>query len=55
MSSTAALPVLLVLALAAALGALRCLADRLLVSATIYSLLGAALAVAAGKAALDAL
>jgi hypothetical protein len=55
MTSGAALPaVLLALALACALGALRCLADRLLVSAAIYSVLGAGLAAAAGKAALDA-
>jgi hypothetical protein len=52
----AALPgVLLVLALGSAVGALRCLADKLLVSAAIYTLAGAGLAVAAGKAALDAI
>ncbi|MEA2424441.1 MAG: hypothetical protein QOH13_851 [Thermoleophilaceae bacterium] len=55
MSDAALAGGLLVLALASALGALRCLADRLLASAAIYTVLGAALAAAAGKAALDAL
>jgi hypothetical protein len=55
MNAAAAPAVLLVLALGSVLGALRCLAERLLVSAAIYSLLGAGLAVVAGKAAIDAL
>jgi hypothetical protein len=55
MSAGALAAVLLALALAAALGALRCLADKLLASAAIYAVLGVALAAAAGKAALDAL
>jgi hypothetical protein len=55
MNAAAAPAVLLVLALGSVVGALRCLAERLLVSAAIYSLLGAALAVVAGKIALDAL
>jgi hypothetical protein len=56
MSGGAALPaVLLVFALASAIGALRCLADRLLASAAIYTALGAGLAVAAAKVALDAI
>ena len=56
MSDGAALAtVLLVLALASAIGALRCLADKLLASAAIYALIGVALAAAAGKAAFDAL
>jgi hypothetical protein len=46
--------VLMVLALGAVVGALRCLADKLLVSAVIYSTLAAGLAVAGGKAVLDA-
>jgi hypothetical protein len=45
----------MVLALSTIIGALRCLADRLLASAAIYTALAAGLAVAAGKAALDAL
>jgi hypothetical protein len=44
----------MVLALGAIAGALRCLADKLLVSAAIYTGFAAGLAVAAGKAALDA-
>ena len=56
MSREAALAAgLLLLSLGSAIGALRCLADKLLVSAAIYTVLGAALAGAAGKAALDAL
>jgi hypothetical protein len=55
MSPAAAPAVLLVLALGSVLGALRCLAERLLLSAAIYSLLGAGLAVVAGKVALDSL
>jgi hypothetical protein len=55
MNAAAAPAMLLVLALGAVLGALHCLAERLLVSAAIYSLLGAALAAVAGKVALDAL
>ena len=51
-----ALPGLLIaLALASAIGALRCLADKLLLSAAIYTTAGIALAIAAGKAALDSL
>jgi len=50
----AALPgVLLVLSLGAAVTALRCLADKLLISAAIYSVVGAALVAGACKAALD--
>jgi hypothetical protein len=45
----------MVLALGAIVGALRCLADKLLVTAAIYTGLAAGLAVAAGKAALDAI
>ena len=44
-----------VLALASIVGALRCLAYRLLASAAIYTLLAVALAGGAAKAALDAL
>jgi hypothetical protein len=56
MSGTAVIAaVLLLLALVTALGALRCLADRLLPSAAIYTAVAAALAIAAGKAAIDAL
>jgi hypothetical protein len=47
--------VLMVLALGAIVGALRCLADKLLASSAIYTTLAAGLAVAAGKAALDSL
>ena len=46
--------VLLALALGSVLYALRCLADRLLPSAAIYTLIAVGLAGAAGKAALDA-
>jgi hypothetical protein len=45
----------LVLALASIVGALRCLASRLLPSAAIYTLVAAALVAGAAKAALDAL
>ena len=45
----------LVLALASVLGALRCLADHLLASAAIYTLLALALFGGAAKAAIDAL
>jgi hypothetical protein len=55
MNAAAAPAVLLVLALGSVLGALRCLAERLLLSAAIYSVLGAGLAVVAGKVALDAI
>jgi hypothetical protein len=55
MNAAAAPAVLLALALGSVLGALRCLSERLLVSAAIYSLLGAALAAVAGKVALDAI
>jgi hypothetical protein len=44
-----------VLALASALGALRCLADRLLPSAALYTLVAAALVGGAAKVALDSL
>ena len=44
-----------VLALASVGGALRCLADRLLMSAAIYTLLAVALVGGAAKAAIDAL
>jgi hypothetical protein len=53
--SPALAAVLMVLALAAIAGALRCLADKLLVSAAIYTTLAGGLAVVAGKAALDTL
>lgn len=46
---------LLALALGSVLGALRCLADRLLPSAAIYTVLACALAGGAAKAAIDAL
>jgi hypothetical protein len=46
--------VLMVLALGAVVSALRCLADKLLVSAAIYSAVAAGLAVVAGKALLVA-
>jgi hypothetical protein len=55
MNAAAAPALLLVLALGSVLGALRCLAERLLVSAAIYSLVGAGLAIVAGKVALDAI
>jgi hypothetical protein len=45
--------VLMVVALGAVVGALRCLADKLLVSAAIYSALAAGLAVGAAEALLD--
>lgn len=45
----------IVLALGATVGALRCLADRLLTSAAIYALIAAALVGGAAKAAIDAL
>jgi hypothetical protein len=45
----------LALALAAALGALRCIADRLLASAAIYTAIATALMAGAAKAAVDAL
>ena len=52
----AALPaVLLVLAMAAAIWALRCLADKLLISAAIYTVVGVGLVAGACKAALDAI
>jgi hypothetical protein len=54
-SAPAVAAVLMVLALGSLAGALRCLADKLLVSAAIYTTLAAGLAVAAGKAALDAI
>lgn len=44
-----------VLALASALGALRCLADRLLASAALYTLVAIALVGGAAKAALDSI
>ena len=44
-----------VLALASVAGALRCLADRLLTSAAIYTALALALVGGAAKAAIDAL
>lgn len=47
--------VLLLVAFGMAIGALRCLADRLLVSAALYCLAAATAAGAAGKMALDAL
>jgi hypothetical protein len=47
--------VLLLVALGMAIGALRCLADQLLVSALFYCLAAAAAAGAAAKMALDAL
>ncbi|MFL5839611.1 MAG: hypothetical protein ACJ77Z_04070 [Thermoleophilaceae bacterium] len=53
MNGAAAPAVLLVLGLGSVLGALRCLSERLLVSAAIYCVLGAGLVAAAGKAALD--
>jgi hypothetical protein len=53
-ASPALAAVLMVFALGAIAGALRCLADKLLVSAAIYTGFAAGLAVAAGKAALDA-
>jgi hypothetical protein len=46
---------LMVLAVGAIGGALRCLADKLLPSAAIYTALATGLAIAAGKAALDAI
>jgi hypothetical protein len=46
---------LLLVALGMAIGALRCLADRLLFSALLYSLAAAVAAAVAGKLALDAL
>ena len=56
MSDTVLLPaVLLAVATAGALEALRCLAEHLLASALIYALGAAALTVVAGKVALDAL
>jgi hypothetical protein len=54
-SAPALAAVLTVLAVGTLVGALRCLADKLLVSAAIYTALAAGLAVAAGKAALDAI
>ena len=45
----------LVLALASIVGALRCLADRLLASAVIYTLVAIALLAAAARAAVSAL
>jgi hypothetical protein len=45
----------LVLALAAAIGALRCIADRLLPSAAIYTVMAIALMAGAARAAIDAL
>ena len=51
-----ALPaVLLLVAFAMAIGALRCLADRLLISALFYCVAAAVAAGVAGKIALDAL
>jgi hypothetical protein len=47
--------VLLGVSLGTAIGALRCLADHLLVSALLYALASASAAVVAGKIALDAL
>ena len=46
---------LLALSLAGAIEALRCLAEHLLASALIYTVGAAALAVVAGKVALDAI
>jgi hypothetical protein len=45
----------IVLALASVAGALRCLADRLLASAAIYTLVAIALVGGAAKVAIDAL
>lgn len=45
---------LLLLAGASAIGALRCLADRLLASALVYSIAAAGLVVVAAKSAIDA-
>lgn len=45
----------LVVALVCVLGALRCLADRLLPSAALYTLVGIAFVGGAAKAALDAI
>ena len=56
MTDSVILPaVLLALATGAALEALRCLAEHLLASALIYAVGAAALAVWAGKVALDAI
>ena len=56
MSQTAALATgCLALALACVIGALRCLADRLLPSAAIYTLVAVGLVGGAAKAALDAI
>lgn len=55
MTDSAVLPaVLLALALGSTFGALRCLADQLLASAAIYTACSVGLALAAGRAALDA-
>jgi hypothetical protein len=54
-STPALTSVLTALALGAIVGALRCLADKLLASAAIYTTLAAGLAVAASMAALDAI
>lgn len=56
MTDTVVVPaVLLALATAGALESLRCLAEHLLASALIYAVGAAALAVVAGKVALDAI
>jgi hypothetical protein len=55
MSSAVLAAILVVLALAGVVEALRCLADHLLVSALIYAVIGAGLAALAGKAAIDAI
>jgi hypothetical protein len=56
MSGTTVAPaVLLALALGLIVGALRCLADRLLMSALLYAAAAATAAGIAGKIALDAL
>ena len=53
--AAAILTACIVLALASVIGALRCLADHLLISAAIYTLLAVALFGGAAKAAMDAL
>jgi len=55
MTGVAVPAVLLAMSLAGAVAALRCLAEHLLASALIYSIAAAALAVIAGKLALDAI
>jgi hypothetical protein len=55
METTAVPAVLIALALAMTVGALRCLADHLLASALFYAIAAAALAGVAGKLALEAI